>query len=302
MLSVGAYLRQLREARGVSLEEIARITRVNPAYLQALEADDYASLPVPVFTRGFIRAYCQALGEPPDQANALFDGRGEPSSPGADPAAPAPARSAGTPRPVSETPRNRGPVLVSFILLVVLGIALFAVTLALQSGREAPESPRAARSTPLSEPSAVPTRPMPSVAVPGPGPVTGGAPASGATSTPGVASTPGVPAPAPAAPSSPASGAVPQARPAPSAPGTPGYRLVARTVEPTWMCVRTEDGKTSEETIPAGETREWFSTGPFTLTIGNAGGVALELNGRALPPLGASGVVIPRLVLPTESQ
>jgi hypothetical protein len=68
------------------------------------------------------------------------------------------------------------------------------------------------------------------------------------------------------------------------------------------MCVRTEDGKTSEETIPAGETREWFSTGPFTLTIGNAGGVALELNGRALPPLGASGVVIPRLVRPTESQ
>ena len=73
-------------------------------------------------------------------------------------------------------------------------------------------------------------------------------------------------------------------------------------MEPTWIRVRTEDGKTSEETIPAGEVREWFSTGPFTLTIGNAGGVAFELNGRALPPLGASGVVIPRIVLPTESQ
>jgi hypothetical protein len=32
--------------------------------------------------------------------------------------------------------------------------------------------------------------------------------------------------------------------------------------------------------------------------IGNAGGVILELNGRALPPLGGRGIVVPRLVLP----
>jgi cytoskeleton protein RodZ len=77
---------------------------------------------------------------------------------------------------------------------------------------------------------------------------------------------------------------------------------VARTLEPTWMRVRTEDGKTTEEMIPAGQVREWVSPGPFTLTVGNAGGVTLELNGRTLPPLGASGVVIPRLVVPTELQ
>ncbi len=73
-------------------------------------------------------------------------------------------------------------------------------------------------------------------------------------------------------------------------------------MEATWIRVRMEDGRTVEETIPAGQTREWFSSGPLTLTVGNAGGVKLELNGRALPPLGPSGVVIPRLVLPTESQ
>jgi cytoskeletal protein RodZ len=274
MSSVGAHLRQLREARGVSLEEIARVTRVNSSYLHALEADDYASLPVPVFTRGFIRAYCQALGVPPDEAMALFDGRGEtpaatPAAPVA-PAAPTSPRAATAARPImtESTPRNRGPVLVSFILLVILGIALFAVTLALQSGREAPESPRAARSTPPADAPATPSAP-------------GGAvrPMSG---------TPPAPAGAPSV--------------APQPPRPPGYRLVARTLEPTWMRVRTEDGKTTKETIPAGQTREWFSTGPFTLTVGNAGGVALELNGRPLPPLGASGVVIPRLVLPTETQ
>jgi hypothetical protein len=76
------------------------------------------------------------------------------------------------------------------------------------------------------------------------------------------------------------------------------YRLIARTYETTWIRVRTEDGRTSEETLPAGESREWVSDRPFVVTIGNAGGVTLELNGRTLPPLGGKGAVIQRLVLP----
>ena len=78
------------------------------------------------------------------------------------------------------------------------------------------------------------------------------------------------------------------------------YRLVARTTQLTWLRVRSEDGHSTEETIPPGQVREWVSNRRFTVSIGNAGGVSLELNGVALPPLGASGVVIPRLVLPSE--
>jgi hypothetical protein len=76
------------------------------------------------------------------------------------------------------------------------------------------------------------------------------------------------------------------------------YRLVARTQEATWLRVRTEDGRATEETIPAGEVREWVSNRPFVVTIGNAAGVALELNGQKLPPLGGRGVAIFRLILP----
>ena len=78
------------------------------------------------------------------------------------------------------------------------------------------------------------------------------------------------------------------------------YRLVARVSEPTWIRVRTEDGHSTEETVPAGQIREWVSNRPFVLTLGNAGGVSLELNGRALPPLGPSGTVISRIVLPPQ--
>jgi cytoskeleton protein RodZ len=79
---------------------------------------------------------------------------------------------------------------------------------------------------------------------------------------------------------------------------SPPYRLVVRTLEPTWLSVRTGDGRVMEDTIPAGDTREWASNTPFVVTIGNAGGLRFELNGRELPPLGARGAVIYRLALP----
>lgn len=117
-------------------------------------------------------------------------------------------------------------------------------------------------------------------------------------------------------PSAPAAGApaapaivptFPSASPAPNLDAVVGsvaspYRLIARTNETTWIRVRTDDGRMSEENVPAGEVREWISNRPFVLTIGNAGGVSLELNGRALPPLGPKGSVIQRIVLPPESR
>ncbi|HET7343907.1 MAG TPA: helix-turn-helix domain-containing protein, partial [Methylomirabilota bacterium] len=119
MASVGAHLQQLRQRKGVSLEEIARTTRVARRYLEAIEADAFDTLPAPVFIRGFIRAYCQALGEPPDEALAIFEGRE-----GRTVAAPVAPRAAPA-RTVDGEPRARGAVLVSFVLLVVLGMALF---------------------------------------------------------------------------------------------------------------------------------------------------------------------------------
>ena len=44
--------------------------------------------------------------------------------------------------------------------------------------------------------------------------------------------------------------------------------------------------------------REWTSDRRFVLTVGNAGGIEIVLNGRPLPSLGARGAVIHRLSLP----
>src|SRR5256712_13594272 len=90
MSSVGSYLRELRERRGLSLDEISRSTRVLHQYLELLEADDLAALPAPAFTRGFIRAYCQVLREPPDEALAPYQ-EGRQPHPVTGPAPPRPA-------------------------------------------------------------------------------------------------------------------------------------------------------------------------------------------------------------------
>jgi cytoskeleton protein RodZ len=283
MSSVGTYLRELRTQRGVSLEEIARSTRVMHSYLEALEGDDLAALPAPVFTKGFIRAYCQVLGVPPDAAFTFWEQRagegaegGRTARPAQAPAAPAGERAK---RREAES-RSRGAVLAGFVMLVILGVALFAVTLWLQPLGEPRGGGNA--SAPTAEPQAAPSSAPRAVAPAQP---------------PAAAEVAARPRPAAAAPA-PAPGAEGPSR----SPGVrPAYRLVARTSELTWMRVRTEEGRMSEENIPAGETREWVSDRPLVLSIGNAGGVALELNGRPIPRLGASGAVIERLIVPSAA-
>jgi cytoskeleton protein RodZ len=101
----------------------------------------------------------------------------------------------------------------------------------------------------------------------------------------------------PAAPavSMPPSAAAPAITPA-RVPET--QRLVVKAVEPTWIRVQIDDGRVVEELLKPGAEREWTSDRRFVLTIGNAGGIEVVLNGRPLPSLGARGAVIHRLSLP----
>jgi hypothetical protein len=65
--------------------------------------------------------------------------------------------------------------------------------------------------------------------------------------------------------------------------------------------VQVDEGQVAEELLQTGAVREWNATRRFTLTVGNAGGVEIDLNGKRMPSLGAKGAVIQRLVLPQES-
>ena len=58
----GAALRRSRLARGLELEQITAITKVNPVYLRCLEEERFQALPAAVYVRGFVTAYARCLG------------------------------------------------------------------------------------------------------------------------------------------------------------------------------------------------------------------------------------------------
>jgi cytoskeletal protein RodZ len=70
--TLGETLRQARLDKGVSLADAARDTRIRRGYLEALEAEDPASLPPAVYTRGFLRSYAEYLGLNPQSMVELY--------------------------------------------------------------------------------------------------------------------------------------------------------------------------------------------------------------------------------------
>lgn len=282
-VTLGAYLRSLREAKGSSLEDMARSTRVGIRHLEALEEERLVDLPSPVFVRGFIRAYCSFLRESPEAALGHYQElAGERAA----------AEAASTP-PRPRNTRAGSSVLLGLALLLVLGIGLAVLNLTVRRQPETPVStgkieprpapapaptpaagpPRAAATPPAQPPPAPAAEPTRPASPPAPSPPTAAPPAT------------------PASPTAPAPTVAPKA-----APGA--QRLVIKAVEPTWIRVQTDEGRIAEELLPAGASREWTADRRFLVTIGDAGGVELTLNGRSLPPLGAKGTVIRRLELP----
>lgn len=69
---LGETLQQARQARGLSLERAAQETRVPFHYLRALEQETFASLPAPIFARGFLRIYARYLGLDSTQLVLLY--------------------------------------------------------------------------------------------------------------------------------------------------------------------------------------------------------------------------------------
>lgn len=62
LAEMGGYLRHLREEQALSLEEVAAKTKVQPRLLNAIEEGNLEPLPEPIYIKGFIQRYADALG------------------------------------------------------------------------------------------------------------------------------------------------------------------------------------------------------------------------------------------------
>ena len=60
--TVGQRLRVAREAKGLTLEDVAAQTRIPRRHLESLENSDWERLPAPTYTTGFAKSYATAVG------------------------------------------------------------------------------------------------------------------------------------------------------------------------------------------------------------------------------------------------
>lgn len=68
--TVGTNLKAGRESLGLTVRDMAGITRIQPVWLECLEEDRYSEMPAEVFVRGFLRSYARELRLDED---AIFD-------------------------------------------------------------------------------------------------------------------------------------------------------------------------------------------------------------------------------------
>jgi cytoskeleton protein RodZ len=62
---VGVVLAVERRRQGLSVEQVAAATRIRAEHLLAIERDDLAALPGPIYARGYVRSYAAHLGLDP---------------------------------------------------------------------------------------------------------------------------------------------------------------------------------------------------------------------------------------------
>ena len=308
MESIGEFFKQVRETKGLTIDEVASKTRIRTDFVKALEDGNFAKLPDQVFARGFVRSYARSLGLDEDDAIHRF------------------AQSAGAyydkqvereRLKVRQAEEERKRKANRKAVAIAIGIAILTLIFLLsreQSSllvrrsssdlpastpkRTAPPTPESQDAPPSQQAEAVPpapkTKPSESPAVSAKasvennvGPVTGPAP------TASVGPELAAPVPSSLGSDGPLGGISLEGSGA-----TDGQlALDLEATELSWVVVQVDGGSPQEALLRPGEKARWKGQDQFILTLGNAGGVKAELNGKPQKPFGPSGKVARDIVI-----
>ncbi len=253
MSSVGAILRGERERQGLDLERISQRTRINPRYLEAIEADDLSGLPGGFFYRSFVRQYAESLGLDEDAIGADLHRMLESDHvPGVgdslvvhDPVDVPPL-----PAHYRSSSGNRLPLaIVLLITAVVASSALYALWQRLQQPADV-----AVQTAPAKQPVAAEAVPASTV--------------SAANTAPGATQPETPPTPPVQAPS-----------------------VEVSATEDVWVSIKVDGKEVVSRVLKPGESRRVNATGSISLLVGNAGGLSVTANGKPMEPIGPRGQV-----------
>lgn len=62
MIEFGKTLREAREAKGFTISQIAETTHMMATIVRNLEEEDFSKIVAPIYGRGFVKLYCEAVG------------------------------------------------------------------------------------------------------------------------------------------------------------------------------------------------------------------------------------------------
>ena len=305
MNSLGNKFQNAREAQGLTLEQMVSRTRIQESHLKALEAGSFEQLPERVFTKGFVRAYARSLNLDEEECLRLF---GECS------ASFYQKEGEGLPKFVLlKEDEHKGRTSRVMVVLLVVGLFLLGGMVLLQ--QQSPLTSIISRFTqqavqPRDEVRSKPGQSDNANDIAEERPPSSSDPqvdASGDTNTE-PASEPdadGTSAESPvdeeaSVPSvSPPDSALPERPVLSPTTGLEESPLVLelRALEMTWFIIRSDENKPEEALLQAGEVVRWRARERFLLTLGNAGGVEVRLNGQLRGPFGGSGIVVRNLEL-----
>lgn len=319
----GATLAAQREALGWSVEQVAEQLKLAVRQVVAIEAGDYASLPSPAVTRGFVRAYAKILKLDAAPLVAMI----KMDEPAPVESGPAVRRERPTSFSHSRFPthgkRSSLPlrwIAAAVVVAAAAGAAWHFGLIALPGG-DAPEGNDVITTVPADSVGAGatdgatthnPTVPLISVPAPGgaaapatpagqgpavtPGAATPGAVAPNAAPNTAPGATPATAAPAANAPAANAPAAVVTATPA--APAAGANTLVLNVREDSWIEVRPQGGKALiSRLVKAGSTETFDVPGTATLVVGNPKGVTATLRGAAVELPQLPGKTISRVTI-----
>jgi cytoskeletal protein RodZ len=261
---IAETLRSAREKRGLSLEQAAAAAGIPAPYLRLLEgeADVKVGVSDELYLIPFFRKYAAFVGIDAEQMLPEFLGMVQ-QMPG----------EGGPPVRLAYRPRYASlwrPVAV----LLTIGVA---AALLLHQTRDRPTFEDVATapvaSVDATESSSVEITPMPAAAAPIATTVPTDAPSSALTASPAAA---------------------------PAAATSGSHALVISAKEEAWLALALDDQPSKQYLLRAGESRTWNAE-RFSLTVGNAGGVTLSIDGRELSAIGRPGRVVRNLRLPPEA-
>lgn len=266
--TLGALLQEARTAKGLTIEAAAAASKVPLSFVRLMEQEQFHLVPDPLYLTRFLTEYATFLGLDPRQLGVQL--KDQISA----------ARASEPPHPVSsigsQVDLRR---LLMYLLPAAAVIPVIFIGLSLFSGQPPALPPESQSELPASQDTITP---LPEAV----------------TTVPPDSHTPSLSAEQPVGvpKTTPIAGPATQELQGPPA----RYKLIAEAKEATWLGVSADGAARKQALLRPGETAQWSANNGFVITIGNAKGIALSLNGRPIPLKETPGQVIRDLVLPGD--